>query len=186
MNALTLNSTQIKKESAFFYCHVTIYHCKRISTIINLIIVPLLNWPQLQHSARALNLCQILAAWLKTPSGKSFALGVKTETGLTLPDFLLDFTSNFLKSLTSLSHQNEQVLVAALKLCQHIGKSYSCVLTNKFGNFVKNLNDGLADIEELYLMTPTNSMANINFESHASELKGCVFYVLKCRSKKNG
>ena len=148
--------------------------------IINLIIVPLLNWPQLQHSARALNLCQILAAWLKTPSGKSFALGVKTETGLTLPDFLLDFTSNFLKSLTSLSHQNEQVLVAALKLCQHIGKSYSCVLTNKFGNFVKNLNDGLADIEELYLMTPTNSMANINFESHASELKGCVFYVLKC------
>ena len=148
--------------------------------IINLIIVPLLNWPQLQHSARALNLCQVLAAWLKTPSGKSFALGVKTETGLTLPDFLLDFTSNFLKSLTSLSHQNEQVLVAALKLCQHIGKSYSCVLTNKFGDFVKNLNDGLADIEELYLMTPTNSMANINFESHASELKSCVFQVLKC------
>ena len=46
--------------------------------IVSLIVEPLLHWPQFQHSARALNLCQILAAWLKTPSGKSFAINFKT------------------------------------------------------------------------------------------------------------
>ena len=104
---------------------------------------------------------------------------VKTESASKLPNFLLEFTSTFLKSLTSLSHQNEQVFVELLQVCQQIGKSHACALTTKLGDFVKCLNDGLADIEELYLMTPTNSMANLNFESHASDLKKHVFLVLK-------
>ena len=81
---------------------------------------------------------------------------VKTESASKLPNFLLEFTSTFLKSLTSLSHQNEQVLVELLQVCQQIGKSHACALTTKLGDFERcTLGIEIFEFEELFFLFST-------------------------------
>jgi hypothetical protein len=152
--------------------------------VVDTMIVPLLNWTQHPQSSIALNLCKLLELLFKSPSGLDFALGVKIEaSGLHLPDFMLSFTLSFLTSMSTLSHQNEAVMMAALSTCRYIVMSHACALTVTFQAFVKGLSEAYFDIDDLSAVTPTNSMANIAIENQATELKARITDVLKATIK---
>ena len=120
--------------------------------------------------------CQNSTRFLKILSNGNKSL----ENSRQMATRFLKVSSNSNKILKSkLMTASSYMIIFNFSFPFSIAKSHVCALTPRFEEFVKNLNHGLADIEELYLMTPTNSMANINFESHASELKKHVFQVLK-------
>ena len=159
------------------------------SDVIEMMVNPLLSLSQSsqnQHPAKILNICRFLVAIFNSPSGKVYASTVHIETGcnLNLPDFILNLTSRLMKNLNALSqHQNDQVLLMALEICSKIGQDHLFVITPKYTEFIQVLSETLAEIEEISSTTPTNSMANINLESHAWELKEKIFEVLEAISQ---
>ena len=135
--------------------------------IITLLTDPLINF---QHPQKAVNLLKILKVIFQSQKGLDF--GIKSRVkNLNLTDFLLDFTVNLLRNLTSLSHQHEQVLVAALQTVKPLCQNHICALSKTFETFIETLVEAFVDLDELSLMTPTNSMANVALEAHSSELK---------------
>ena len=142
--------------------------------ILNMIITPLLNWSQVQNAPKAANLFKLLQVLFKTPKAGGELLFKHKNF-----DFILNFTGSLLQSLTSLSHQFEQVLLEALEVCKIIGKSHLCIAnSSSLQDFIKSLDLALLDVDELVLKTPTNSMANVNLQP--SEVKRKFVQVLNC------
>ena len=134
---------------------------------MGLLIEPLINF---QYPQKVANLLKILGVLLKTKKGQKFAGKIKVKQG-NLTDFMFEFATNLLKSLVNLSHQHEQVLVIALSSIKSLCSSHVCAMSEAFQEFIEALVEAFIDLDELSLMTPTNSMANVALESHSTELK---------------
>ena len=148
--------------------------------IMDILLAPLINWSQHQQTYLALNLCRLHEVILSSETGIAFAQDVKIEaSGLSMPEFLLDFTTQFLKSMLNLNHQTEKLMLIGICVCKKIVLNHACVLSPTFQLFVKAVANALFDLEDLSSKTPTNSMANISIESHSIEIKKELLDLLK-------